>query len=51
MKGAPVDVKRQHLDDDGKINNDNEMNKHVIAFLEDLVDTEKAHIRFQVCSH
>ena len=45
-------LKRQHLDNEGMIvDNGGEMNKMIVKYLSTLVDSEKVHIRFQVCSH
>lgn len=51
-----VDLKRQHLNDDGQIIPDNKsipnsMNNAILAYLGELVDTNKVKIRFEVCTH
>ena len=48
---VPCDLKRQHLDNEGMIVDDKSLNATIVKFLSTLVDTEKVHIRFQVCSH
>ena len=48
------DLRRQHLDNEGMIVDDhgrNKVNATIVKYLSTLVDTEKVHIRFQVCSH
>jgi hypothetical protein len=47
----PVDVRRQHLDSSGEIiEGHGSMNSQIATVLKTLVDVEKVHIRFQVCS-
>ena len=48
------DLRRQHLDNEGMIVDDhgrNKVNATIVKYLSTLVDTEKIHIRYQVCSH